>query len=65
MCALHKKLRKDARDDVESKFIMNSLRILTTLSGRQVVVEQWTVTAFEVESGITIGSGGLCVLTPT
>ncbi len=59
MCAFHKKLQQMSRDEVEARFISSSLRILTTWSGRQVAVEQWTVTSFEVESGPLIGDGGL------
>jgi hypothetical protein len=57
-CALYK-LQQQRRDETESKFIDTSLRMLTTISGRAIAVEQWTVTAYEVESGVTIGSGGL------
>ena len=46
-------------DNPASRFIANSLRVLTTWSGCQVSVESWTITPFEVEFGPMVGRGGL------
>jgi hypothetical protein len=59
MCSLQKLSNRREESDPEVRFISNSLRILTTWSGRQVSVEEWTITPFEVEFGHIIGLGGL------
>jgi hypothetical protein len=61
MVSLQKRLRTGADEDQERQFFTHTLQHLTTLSGRQVEVEDWTITSYEVEFGPEIGSGGLYV----
>jgi hypothetical protein len=46
-------------DGHEHQFYKYSLQYLSTLSGRHVELHDWTVTAYDVEFGTEIGSGGL------
>ena len=46
-------------DERERQFFRHSLRYLTTSSGHQVELENWTITSYDVEFGREIGSGGL------
>ena len=59
MCALLQVQSRYAEADPESGFISASLRRLIRWSGRQVAVETWAITPFEVTFGHVIGSGGL------
>ena len=59
--SLEHRLREGSDEDVERRFFMHTLRYLTTSSGRQVEMEDWMVTSYEVEFGQEIGSGGLYV----
>jgi hypothetical protein len=59
MSTLQRILQKYSKEDPESQFILSSLRCLTTWSGRQVIVEPWMITQYEVEIGPMIGCGGL------
>lgn len=43
----------------EQQFFSHSLEYLTTSSGRQIQMESWMVTTYDVEFGHEIGSGGL------
>ena len=61
MVSLEHRLRAGSDEDVERRFFMHTLRYLTTSSGRQVEMEDWMVTSYEVEFGQEIGSGGLYV----
>ncbi|KAG5650410.1 hypothetical protein H0H81_012347 [Sphagnurus paluster] len=45
-------------DDREHQFYQYSLQYLSTLSGRYVELHDWTVTSYDVDFGIEIGSGG-------
>jgi len=49
--------------DPERQFCSRALQYLTTISGRQVEIQNWLITSYEVEFGPQIGSGGLYVLT--
>lgn len=59
---LQRSLSKHSKNDREHQFMLHSVRYLTTSSGRQVHIEDWMVTSFEVEFGAQIGSGGLLVM---
>jgi hypothetical protein len=59
--ALHKRLHTGSGDDRERQFFAHTLRYLTTSSGRQAGVEDWSITPYEVEFGPQIGTGGLYV----
>lgn len=61
MVSIQRRLDHLSEDDREGRFFSHALRYLTTASGRQVEVENWMITSYEVEFGRQIGSGGLCV----
>jgi hypothetical protein len=61
MVSLEKRLQTGSDDDWEHQFFAHTLRYLTTISGRQVEMEDWMITPYEVEFGCEIGSGGLYV----
>jgi hypothetical protein len=58
---LQRKLNQQRMLVQERQFFSQSLTHLTTLSGRNVQVEDWMVTAYEVDFFEEIGSGGLYV----
>jgi hypothetical protein len=62
MVSLQRRLDNVSDGDQEWQFFSHALRYLTTASGRQVEMESWMITSYEVEFGRRIGSGGLCVL---
>jgi hypothetical protein len=62
MVLLQRRLNHSFDDDREREFFSHTLRYLTTMSGRQVEIENWMITSYEVEFGPQIGSGGLYVL---
>ena len=59
MVSLQRHLQAKSIDDREQQFFAHTLQYLTTASGRQVEMENWMVTSYEVEFGQEIGSGGL------
>jgi len=59
MVSLQRRLQAESIEDREQQFFAHTLRYLTTSSGRQVEMEDWMVTSYEVEFGHEIGSGGL------
>jgi hypothetical protein len=61
MILLERRLRIQTDEDRERQFFSHTLQYLTTSSGYQVELEDWTITSFEVEFGQEVGSGGLCV----
>ena len=61
MVSLQRHIQANTATDQELNFFSHSLRYLSTYSGKQVVVERWMVTPFEVEFGHQIGAGGLFV----
>ena len=62
MVSIQRRLDNLSDGDQERQFFSHALRYLTTASGRQVEMESWMITSYEVEFGHRIGSGGLCVL---
>jgi hypothetical protein len=62
MVLLQRRLAHSSDDDREREFFSHTLQSLTTISGRQVEIEDWMITSYEVEFGPQIGSGGLYVL---
>jgi len=58
MVSLHRHLAQRSLDEPERRFFSTSLRYLSTSSGRQVQVESWMVTSYDVEFGPQIGVGG-------
>lgn len=48
-------------EDHEHQFFTHTLRYLTTFSGRQIELQDWMITPYEVEFGHEINSGGLHV----
>ena len=71
MVSLKKRLRMGSDAERERQFFTHVLQYLlqylTTCGERQVELETWMITSYEVEFGPEIGSGGLyvfCVLMP-
>ena len=62
MVSIQRRLDNLSDGDQERQFFSHALRYLTTASGRQVEMESWMITSYEVEFGRRIGFGGLCVL---
>ena len=61
MVSLQRRLDHHVDGDQEQKFFSHALQYLTTSSGRQVEIQDWMITSYEVEFGPQIGSGGLYV----
>jgi hypothetical protein len=61
MISLQRRIQRGVDEDWERRFFAHTLQYLTTSSGRQVEVEDWMITSYEVEFGHEIGSGGLYV----
>jgi hypothetical protein len=61
MVSLQRRLDHISDGDHERQFFLHALRYLITSSGRQVEMESWMITSYEVELGPWIGSGGLYV----
>jgi hypothetical protein len=57
--SLQRRLQGRSNNERERQFFRHTLRYLTTSSGRQVELENWTITSYDVEIGHEIGSGGL------
>jgi hypothetical protein len=62
MVSLQQRLDNFSDGDRERQSVSHALQYLTTASGRQVEMESWMITPYEVEFRRRIGSGGLCVL---
>ena len=62
MVSLQRRLDHHSDGDGERQFFSHVLRYLTATSGRQIEMENWMITSYEVEFGPQIGSGGLYVL---
>ena len=62
MVSLERRLQTGSDENRERQFFTHTLQYLTTSSGRQVEMEEWIITSYEVEFGHEIGSGGLYVL---
>jgi hypothetical protein len=60
--SLQKLLTDRSATNQEHQFYQESLRHISNLSGIQVELNTWTITAFEVDMGPEIGSGGLYVI---
>jgi hypothetical protein len=63
MVSLQRRLETGSDADRERQFFKHALRYLTTSSGRQIEMEDWMITSYDVEFGHEIGSGGLYVPT--
>jgi hypothetical protein len=59
MVSLQRRLDIQSDGERERRFFSHSLQYLSTSSGRYVEIENWMVTAYEVEFGEEIGSGSL------
>ena len=57
--SLQRQLKTGSDQDREQQFFAHTLQYLTTCSGRQIEMEDWMITSYEVEFGHEIGSGGL------
>ncbi|KAJ7259138.1 kinase-like domain-containing protein [Mycena haematopus] len=58
MVSIQKQLNNQNVDRVEKRFYTHTLEYLTSRSGRNVTVEDWMISFFEVDFGLEIGSGG-------
>jgi hypothetical protein len=61
MATLQRRLTQPLGGDRERRFLTHSLEYLYTASGRQVKLESWMITSFDIEFGPKIGAGGLLV----
>ena len=61
MVSLHRRLETGSDTNRDQQFFKHALRSLITSSGRQVEMEDWMITSYDVEFGHEIGSGGLYV----
>ena len=57
--SLQRRLDNQLLNNQESQFFQRSLQYLCTISGNQVILEDWMVSAFDVDFGPKIGEGGL------
>ncbi|KAJ7912675.1 kinase-like domain-containing protein [Mycena leptocephala] len=58
MVSIQKQLNNQNVDREEQKFYTHTLEYLTSRSGKNVKVEEWMISAFEVDYGPEIGTGG-------
>jgi hypothetical protein len=59
MATLQKLVTKQLLGERDHDFCTRTLNYLVTKSGRHIEPERWMVTAYEVDFGMEIGSGGL------
>ena len=59
MVSIQRRLNMRTDEDRDRQFLAHTLQYLTTSSGRQVEIDDWMITSYEVEFGHEIGSGGL------
>lgn len=59
MVSIQKQLNNQNVDREEQKFYTHTLEYLTSKSGRNIKVEEWMISSFEVDYGLEIGIGGL------
>jgi hypothetical protein len=60
MTSLQKIVTRQLYDERDRRFFSSTLDYLAEVSGKHVTdIESWMVTAFDVEFGPEIGSGGL------
>lgn len=59
MASLQRRLQTGTDEGAQRQLYVLTLQYLTTSGRRQVELEDWTVTLYEVEFGHGIGSGGL------
>jgi hypothetical protein len=62
MASIQRRLQMGLDNGGERQFLTHTLQYLTTSSGRQVDMEDWMITSYEVEFEHEIGSGGLYVI---
>jgi hypothetical protein len=59
MASLQRQLSVSSNTDQQQNFYSHTLRYLTSMSGRQLQLEDWMIASFDVEYGPEIGIGGL------
>ena len=61
MATLKRRINENTgeQEELELTFFKQSLRYLSTASGRQVDLQPWTISTWDVEFGEAIGGGGL------
>lgn len=59
MATFKRRINEKQGDQEELMFFKQSLRYLSTASGRQVDIKPWTISRFDIDFGETIATGGL------
>lgn len=58
MVSLKRTVEEHSGGDRELRFFSRCVRHLSAMTGRQMRLESWMITSFDVELGLEIGSGG-------
>ncbi|KAF7362950.1 Kinase-like protein [Mycena venus] len=58
IACIQRRLDGEHLNDPERKFYSHTLQYLTSMSGRQLKLEDWMIPSFEVDYGPEIGAGG-------
>lgn len=59
MACIQRRLDSEHINPPEQIFYSHTLQYLTSMSGRQVKLEDWMIASFDVDYGAEIGAGGL------
>jgi hypothetical protein len=59
MASLQQRLNATPNNNQEQTFYSHTLQYLTSMSGRQVQLEDWMISSFDVDYGREVGVGGL------
>jgi hypothetical protein len=59
MVSLMRRVDGNKQDSPERRFYSRSLLHLSAASGRQIELQDWMVTTYDVDVGLKIGSGSL------
>ncbi|KAJ6451383.1 hypothetical protein C8R47DRAFT_1204533 [Mycena vitilis] len=58
MLAIQRKLSSQQMHHIDSQFCTHTLRYLTSMSGQQLQLKDWTISSMEIDYGPQIGAGG-------
>ena len=59
MVSIERRLDRHSRNDAERGFYSHTLHYLRSTSGKIIKLEDWMISAFDVDYGPEIGAGGL------
>jgi hypothetical protein len=59
MASLQRRLNVAPNNSQEQSFYSHTLQYLTSMSSRQVQLEDWMIASFDVDYGPEVGVGGL------